>query len=54
MGLYGTLTRESRWAPLYGKFQELCQWGTGFTIAGGTTEIRKNVIAWSGLKLPRN
>ncbi|MDO8635337.1 MAG: acyl-CoA dehydrogenase family protein, partial [Dehalococcoidia bacterium] len=54
MGLYGTLTRDSKWAPLYGKFQDLCQWGTGFTIAGGTTEIRKNVIAWQGLKLPRN
>ncbi|MDY6853425.1 MAG: acyl-CoA dehydrogenase family protein [Thermodesulfobacteriota bacterium] len=53
MGLYGTIKRESKWAPLYGKFQDLCQWGSGFTIAGGTTEIRKNVIAWIGLKLPR-
>ena len=53
MGLYGTVTRESKWGPLCGKFQDLCQWGTGFTIAGGTTEIRKNVIAWQGLKLPR-
>lgn len=54
MGLYGTLTKASKWAPLYGKFQDLCQWQSGFTIAGGTTEIRKNVIAWSGLKLPRS
>lgn len=53
MGLYGTVTKESKWAPLCGKFQDLCQWHSGFTIAGGTTEIRKNVIAWSGLKLPR-
>ncbi|MFH1623688.1 MAG: acyl-CoA dehydrogenase family protein [Pseudomonadota bacterium] len=54
MGLYGTVKGESHWAPLYGKFQELSQWHTGFTIAGGTTEIRKNVIAWTGLKLPRS
>ncbi|MDO8721731.1 MAG: acyl-CoA dehydrogenase family protein [Syntrophales bacterium] len=54
MGLYGTLKRGSKWAPLYGKFQELCQWSSGFTIAGGTTEIRKNVIAWTGLGLPRD
>ena len=53
MGLYGLVRRESKWAPLYGKFQELSQWSSGFTIAGGTTEIRKNVIAWAGLKLPR-
>ena len=53
MGLYGPLTYGSKWAPIYGKFQELCQWGIGYTIAGGTTEIKKNVIAWQGLKLPR-
>ena len=53
MGLYGTVTHGSKWAPLYGKFQDLCQWSVGYTIAGGTTEIRKNVIAWQGLKLPR-
>ena len=53
MGLHGTVKGESKWAPLYGKFQESCQWGLGMTIAGGTTEIRKNVVAWQGLKLPR-
>ena len=53
MGLYGTVTQGSKWAPLYGKFQDLCQWDAGYTIAGGTTEIRKNVIAWQGLNLPR-
>ena len=54
MGLYGTLKGGSKWAPFCGKFQELSQWSSGFTIAGGTTEIRKNVIAWTGLGLPRD
>ena len=54
MGLYGIIKKESEWAPLYGKFQDLCQWGAGFTIAGGTTEIRKNIIAWTKLGLPRS
>ena len=54
MGLYGTLKKESKWAPLYGKFEAYCQLSLGFTIAGGTTEIQKNLIAWMGLGLPRN
>ena len=54
MGLYGALTNDSEWSPLFGKFQDLCHWHAGMTIAGGTTEIRKNVIAWSGLNLPRD
>ena len=54
MGLYGTVKGGTKWSPLYGKFQDICQRGTGFTIAGGTTEIRKNVIAWQKLGLPRD
>ena len=53
MGLYGTLTEGTKWAPLKGRFENLCQTTLGFTIAGGTTEIEKNVIAWRGLDLPR-
>jgi alkylation response protein AidB-like acyl-CoA dehydrogenase len=54
MGLYGTLKQGSKWAPLLGKFQNFCQWNCGLCLAGGTTEVRKNVIAWQGLKLPRS
>lgn len=53
MGLYGILKRDSKWAPLQGKFESLCQTSLGITIAAGSTEIQKNLIAWFGLGLPR-
>ena len=53
MSLYGTLKEGSKWVKLHGKFEDLCQVGLGITIAGGTTETMKNIIAWMGLKLPR-
>ena len=54
MGLYGTLKRGSRWAPLHGKFESMCQLYLGVTIAAGSTEIQKNLIAWLELQLPRS
>ncbi len=54
MGLYGPIESGSPRAPLFGKFQSLAQWTTAITIAGGTTEIRKNVITARGLRLPRD
>lgn len=53
IGLYGALKKGSKWAPLYGKFENACQLSLGATIAAGTTEIQKNVIARMGLQLPR-
>ena len=53
MGLYGTLRQGSKWAALQGKFERMSQFSLGFTIAAGSTEIQKNLIAWSGLGLPR-
>lgn len=53
MGLYGTLKEGSKGAKLQGRFEDLCQISLGITIAGGTTETMKNIIAWMGLKLPR-
>ncbi len=53
MGFYGTLKQGSKWTPLRGKFQSMCQAYLGFTIAAGSTEIQKNLIAWQTLGLPR-
>jgi len=53
MGLYGTLKHGSKYARLQGKFEDLCQSSLGITIAAGTTETMRNIIAWMGLKLPR-
>ena len=53
LGLYGQLnTRDSK-APLHGWFKHLYLSSIGVTIAAGTSEILKNIIASSGLKLPR-
>ncbi|MDP2951870.1 MAG: acyl-CoA dehydrogenase family protein [Chloroflexota bacterium] len=54
MGLYGTLKEGSKWVQLSGRFEALCQENLGFAIAGGTTEIQKNIVAWMKLGLPRS
>jgi alkylation response protein AidB-like acyl-CoA dehydrogenase len=53
LGLYGQLDiRDSR-APLHGWFEHLYLSSIGATIAAGTSEILRNIIAISGLSLPR-
>ena len=53
MGLYGQLEFNTRWAPLKGKIERLYLTSVSGTIAGGTSEIQRNIIAERGLGLPR-
>ncbi|MEZ4579119.1 MAG: acyl-CoA dehydrogenase family protein [Desulfobacterales bacterium] len=52
MGQYGQL-EESKWAPLNGAMTELYQFCMGQNIYAGSNEIQRNLIAWTGLGLPR-
>ncbi|MDY6970445.1 MAG: acyl-CoA dehydrogenase family protein, partial [Spirochaetota bacterium] len=52
MGLYGQIA-ESKWAPLNGALNFEYQFCKGMTIAAGSNEIQRNLIAWVGLQLPR-
>ncbi|MGB2694192.1 MAG: acyl-CoA dehydrogenase family protein [Dehalococcoidia bacterium] len=53
MGLYGQLEAGSPYAPLQGKFERSYVGSVGSTIAAGTSEIQRNIIAQRGLGLPR-
>ncbi|NVM26942.1 MAG: acyl-CoA dehydrogenase family protein [Desulfobacterales bacterium] len=53
LGLYGQLSKGSKWAPLSGmiprEYLDSCRWN----IVGGTSEIQRLIIALMGLELPR-
>jgi hypothetical protein len=53
MGLFGQLAEGSRYAPLRGLLLRAWYRGTSATLAAGTSEIQRNVIAQRGLGLPR-
>ena len=53
LGLYGQLGMKSEWAHMHGVEQRAYLHTPAFSLAGGTTEIQRNVVAWRGLGLPR-
>jgi alkylation response protein AidB-like acyl-CoA dehydrogenase len=52
-GLYGQLREGSPHAPLDGRFDAWYRIAVGATLAGGTSEIQRGVIAQRGLGMPR-
>ena len=53
IGLYGQLDKKEYTAPLRGWIEHMYLASFGATIAAGTSEIQKNIIALRGLRLPR-
>ena len=52
-GLYGQLSAGSPRAPLGGRLDAMYRIAIGSTLAGGTSEIQRGVIAQRGLGMPR-
>ena len=52
MGSYGQLQQDSKRAPLQGEMEFQYRWSFLHTIAGGTSEIQRHIIALRGLGLP--
>ncbi|GAG31939.1 unnamed protein product, partial [marine sediment metagenome] len=52
LGPYGQLKEGSKWAPLAGEIEHLYLATPATTIAAGTSEIQRNIVASRGLKLP--
>jgi hypothetical protein len=53
LGPYGQLGPESSFAPIHGMMKQAYLYIPAFSLAGGTTEIQRNIVAWRGLGLPR-
>jgi len=54
LGLYGQLDQREDKAPLHGWFEHLYLSSIGATLAAGSSEILKNIMALSGLELPKD
>jgi alkylation response protein AidB-like acyl-CoA dehydrogenase len=53
LGLYGQLAEGSKWAITRGKIEHWYLSTVSRPIAGGTSEVQRNIIALRGLGLPR-
>lgn len=54
LGMQGQLAPDSRWSPLAGQIERYYLSSVALTIAAGTSEIQRNIIATRGLGLPRD
>ena len=52
MGMHAQI-EDHKWAPMQGKFIHEYQKSIGSNIAAGSSEIQRNLIAWTALELPR-
>jgi alkylation response protein AidB-like acyl-CoA dehydrogenase len=53
LGLFGLLEEGARWAALNGRYPRMYKMSVGSTIAGGTSEVQRTIIATRGVGLPR-